>query len=226
MSWLTDLLGVYVRVGRRGFELAVQNWWLGLLVIAYQGALVGLIQLLAPLGIVGGFLLTFAMAALVSSWFALVGQVVRQGRVAPSDVPGSFGTYLWDVLTFGFFLMILQRIAGIAFADSQYLAIVFELAILVFLSAVPEEIYLAGEGGVAIFVESYKFVATNWIEWLPATAILSLIVIVASAIPFMPLAIVGGGIALGAMFIVRGLLFLELTGSSRRAREFRRRASS
>jgi hypothetical protein len=36
------------------------------------------------------------MAALVSSWFALVGgSYARAG--SPADVPGGFGTYLWDV---------------------------------------------------------------------------------------------------------------------------------
>src|SRR5262249_44168624 len=120
VGWLPGLLGVYARGGRRGVEPAGQNWWLGLLLVPDPGALVG------------GFIATFAMAALTGSWFALVGQVVRQGRVAPADVPGSFGVHLWDVLTFGFLLMILQRIAGIAFKDSQYLTIVFELAVFVF----------------------------------------------------------------------------------------------
>ena len=55
MSWLTDLLGESMRASAgAAFELAVQNWWLGILVIAYQGALIGLVQLVAPLGIVGG----------------------------------------------------------------------------------------------------------------------------------------------------------------------------
>jgi hypothetical protein len=33
------------------------------------------------------------------------------------------------------------------------------------------------------------------------------------------------GVVLAYLFVVRGLLFLELTTSSRRAREFRRRAA-
>jgi hypothetical protein len=227
VSWLGDLLGVYARVGRRGFELAIQNWWLGLVAIVYQVALLVLIQLVSPFGqLVGGFVVTLGFAALASSWFVLVRRVVREGRVALTDIPGSFGVYLGDVLTFGFMLMLLQWGVGSAIADSQYLTIVFELAIFVFFSAVPEEIYLGEVSGIAILVESYRFVAASWIEWLPATAVLWLIVFAASAVPFMPIAILTGSIALGAMFIVRGLLFLELTGSSRRAREFRRRAAS
>jgi len=224
MSWIQDLAGVYGRVIRRAADLAVRHWWLGLVSVAYQGLLLGLALLVAPLGMIGGFVLTFAMAATMSSWFVLLGHVVREGRTSLADVPGSFVVYLGDVLTFGFLLWALQFIASVAFADFSYLAIVFELALLVFLSAVPEQIYLAGETGPAVFVESYRFVAAHWIEWLPAMALLVVVVVLAMAVPFLPLAVVAGGFALAFMFIGRGLLFLELTTSSRRAREFQRRS--
>ena len=225
MSWLTDLLVVYARVLRRTSDLTVRNWWLGLVAIGYQGLLLGLIPLLATLGMVGGFLMAFAMAALLSSWLVLVGHVVRAGRTVLADLPGSFVVHLGDVLTFGFLLWALRYIAAIAFADFSYAAIVFELALLVFLSAVPEEIYLGNNAGAAVFVESYRFVAAHWIEWLPATAVLLLVTLIASAVPFLPVAVVTGGIALAFMFIGRGLLFLELSTSSRRAREFQRRVA-
>ena len=224
MSWFFDVLGVYQRVLRRGFELTVRHWWLGLVAIGYQATVLVLMPLAGPLGMVGGFLMGFAMAALMSSWLVLVGHVVRAGRTTLADLPGSFVVHMWDLLTFGFLLWALQYIAGIAFADLSYAAIVFELALLVFLSAVPEEIYLGSEAGAAIFVASYRFVAAHWIEWLPATGLLLIVTIVASALPF-PLGIVVGGIAFAFMFIGRGLLFLELTTSSRRAREYHRRAA-
>jgi hypothetical protein len=225
VSWLRDLAGVYGRVLRRAAELTVRHWWLGLVAMAYQAVLLGVVLLASQLGMVGGFLLVLAMAALASSWLVLLGHVVREGRTTLADIPGSFGVYLGDVLTFLFLLWALRFIASIAFADLAYAAIVFQLALLTFLWAVPEEIYLAGEGGVAIFVESYRFVATYWIEWLPATVLLVVWTGVVSAIPFVPLAVLAGGFALAFMFIARGLLFLELTGSSRRAREFARRAA-
>jgi hypothetical protein len=116
-------------------------------------------------------------------------------------------------------------IASLAFADFAYAEIVAELALLVFLSAVPEQMYLARETGMARFVESYRFVAANWVEWLPATALLLVVVVVLGAVPFLPLSMVLVGFGLALMTLVRGLLFLELTTSSRRAREFRRRTA-
>ncbi len=225
MSWLVDLAGVYARVARRGVLLFGRHWWLGLVFAAYQLALFTVAILAAPLGLVGGFLVAIAFAALASSGLVLLGYVVRQGRVTLADVPGSFGVYLGDVLTFGFLLWALEYVAGVVFADATYLAIVFELAVFVFLNAVPEQIYLAGEGGAAIFVGSYQFVGRYWIEWLPATAVLYLLWRAASDAPVGPLAPVLGGVALAFMLVCRGLLFLELTTSSRRAREFQRRAA-
>jgi hypothetical protein len=223
VSWLVDLLGVYRRVVRRAFDLTVKHWWLGLVALGYQGALLGLLLFAGRLGLVGGFLVTLATAALFGSWLVLVGHLVRSGRTTPADLRDSFFVHFGDVLTFGFLLFALQFIASVAFAELGYAAIVFDLAVLVFLSAVPEQIYLGGHAGAAIFVESYRFVAAHWIEWLPATALLLALTVAASLIPFAPLALVAGGIAFAFMFVARGLLFQELGSSSRRAREFQRR---
>jgi hypothetical protein len=225
MSWFIDLLGVYARVARRGLDLAVRHWWLALVALGYQAGLLGAALLLAPLGLVGGVLLTLLAAGLMSSWFVLAGTVIRDGRATPADVRGSFLVHLGDVLTFGFLLWVLRMIASLAFADFAYAEIVAELALLVFLSAVPEQMYLARETGMALFVESYRFVAANWVEWLPATALLLVVVVVLGAVPFLPLSMVLVGFGLALMTLVRGLLFLELTTSSRRAREFRRRTA-
>jgi hypothetical protein len=225
VSWLRDTLGVYGRVLRRTVQLTAAHWWLGLVAIAYEGLFRVLLLVLGPLGLVGGLLLTFATAAIFSSWLALVGHIVRSGRTNLADLRESFLVYLGDVLTFGFLLWVLQQIGSLAFTDVRYLAIVFLLALLVFLSAVPEQIYLGRQSGTAVFVESYRFVAANWIEWLPATGLLLVLTAIASGIPFMPLALVAGGVALTFMFVARGLLFLELNTSSRRQRDFQRRAA-
>jgi len=225
VSWLRDVLVVYARVLRRALDLTVKHWWLGLVAIGYQAVLLVIALIAGQLGIVGGFLMTLAMAALISSWMVLVGHLVRWGRATSRDLPESFVVYLGDVVTFLFLLWVLRYVAAIAFADLPFAAIVFHLALFVFLNAVPEQIYLGGHAGVAVFVESYRFVGAHWIEWLPATALLVLLLVVTSAVPFMPLALVLGGVALAFISIARGLLFLELTTSSRRAREFQRRAA-
>jgi hypothetical protein len=226
MSWVRDTLAIYGRVARRAVDLSVKHWWLGLVLVAYVAVFFGLVVVVSQLRLqlVGGFLLVLARAALVSSALVLLGSVVRDGRAVLAEIPGSFLVYLGEVVTFFFLLWALQYIALIAFAEAELVAIVFEFAVLVFLSAVPEQIYLGRESGAAVFVESYKFVGQYWVEWLPATALLiGLAYAAARFVPF-PLDVVAVGVAITFAFIARGLLFLELTTSSRRAREFRRRA--
>src|SRR3989442_8947946 len=97
-GWLRDTAALYVRVFRRGAELALRNWWVGLVVIVYAVLLdmVGVVT--APLGIVGGLLTYLALVACGSSWLSLVAQVIRVGRVRLEDVASSFATYFGDLL--------------------------------------------------------------------------------------------------------------------------------
>ena len=157
-GWITDTAALYGRVFRRGARLALTNWPVGLMVVAY-GALLGLV-------------------------------------------------------------------ASVVLAPFRFLAIVFGLAVLVFFNAVPELTYLGRHSAAELLVESYRFIGENWIEWFPATLALGAAVVAVAALPGGPFGIVGdagAGVLLYFMMIVRGLLFLELASSSRRAREFRRR---
>ncbi len=223
MSWLRDLLGVYGRVLRRTVELTARHWWLGLVATAYLVTLSAVRILAAPFSTAGGFASMLVTAALGSSALVLLGHVVRDGRTTPADLPGSFGVYLGDVLTFFFLMWAMGFVAAVAFANLGYAAIVFQLAVLVFLSAVPEQIYLEGETGAAVFVGSYQFVGRYWIEWLPAAALLATLIDLAGEAP-APASLALRGFVGAFAFVARGLLFRELTTSSRRARDFQRRA--
>src|SRR6266566_2752162 len=79
-----------------------------------------------------------------------------------------------------------------------------------------------------VLVESYQFIGENWIEWFPANLALLACVLGALELPAGPLGVVGAvgfGVVLYFAAIVRGLLFQELSTSSRRGREFWRRAA-
>jgi hypothetical protein len=229
VSWLGDLLTLYGRVFRRGAVLAVRNWTLALVVVVYEVALTLFAAVVAPLEFVGGVLVTIAMAALASSALVLLEAVVRTGRASWSDIGGSFATYLGDVVNVFFLLFVLRLVIQVVAPPGSPVPIVLELAIVVFLNAVPEMLYLGRQGGLALAVESYRFIGENWIEWFPPTAALYVLWRgVANAAPAGPLAPVGEVVASLVVvygFVVRGLLFIELTTSSRRGRAFQRRAS-
>src|SRR5206468_3064664 len=138
-GWLRDTAALYARVFRRGAQLALRNWWVGLVVIVYAVLLDVVAVLTAPLGIVGGLL-----------------------------------------------------------------------------------------AAAEVLVESYKFIGENWIEWFPANLLLLACVLAVLQLPAGPLGLIGTvtfGVVLYFAAIVRGLLFQELSTSSRRGREFWRRAA-
>src|SRR5262249_55315932 len=144
---------------------ALANWPVGLVVIVY-GLLVEIAMLVAaPLGIVGAFLVYLALVACGSSWLSLVAHVIRVGRIRLQDVPSSFATYFGDLLNVGFLFWGLQLIASFVLDPFPYLQIVFALAVLVFLNAVPELVYVGRHSATEVFVESYRFIGENWIEW-------------------------------------------------------------
>ena len=229
MSWLADTVAVYLRVFRQAGALILRSWVLVVAAVACTYLLRLAAVLTAPLGLVGGLLETLVAAACSSSWLALLERAIRSGRADASDVPGSFLVYLSDVLTIGFLLWLMSMVASLAFAPFPFLQIVFVLAVVTFLNAVPELIYLGRHAAAELLVASYHFVAENWIEWFPATVLLAVALAAASRlVPAGPGGIVAATVV-GLVFaygsIVRGLLFLELTQSGRRGRAFQRRAA-
>lgn len=229
MSWLSDTVAMYARVFKRAGELTVRNAVLLVVAVAYP-VLLGIAQgLLAPLGIVGGVIWTLAAAAATSSWLTMMEGVVRAGRADLRDIPGSFVTYLSELINVGFLLFLLQFVAQLVLQPFPFLEIVFALAVLVFLNAIPELIYLGRYASTELLVQSYRFIGTYWIEWFPANLLLvAALVGIGVLLPAGPYGIVTAMVAaVVALFggIMRGLLFLELTTSSRRAREFQRRAA-
>ena len=229
-GWVADTLALYGRAFRRGATLAIRNWPVGLVVVLY-GALLGVVRLIAaPLGFAGGFVVYLATVACLSSWLSLVAEVIRVGKVRWQDVPSGFAAYLNDLLTAGFLVWMLVMVASLVLAPFTFLKIVFWLALLVFFNALPELIYLGRHAGTELLVESYRFIGENWIEWFPANLALGVCVTVTRAyLPAGPFGVVvegASGVVLYFALIVRGLLFFELGSSSRRGREFRRRAAS
>jgi hypothetical protein len=227
-GWFVDTAGLYGRVFQRGAALAARNWPGGLAIAASLGLLDVAVLVGGSLGILGGFLIYLAMVACVSSWLSLVAEVLRGGRVRPRDIAGGFVTYLSDLLTVGFLFWGLSLLASIALKPFPFLYIVFQLAILVFLNAIPELVYLGRHAPAELLMESYRFIGENWIEWFPANIALGGLLLAVGTLPPGPFGLVekvGVGLVLYFALIVRGLLFQELVSSSRRAREFRRRAA-
>lgn len=230
MSWLTVTLALYRRTLARAASLTLRNWpVLGSLFV--YSAVMSVAWSLAPaLGILGGFLVSLVWAACVGSFLYLVEMMVRTSRVTLDDFRRSAGAYLWDVVGVTFVIWLAFRLLTPMLAtvpQGPMLVLGLTLAVLVFFNAVPELIYLGRCSSLELLGQSYAFIGENWIEWFPLTIALGVLVLLVSAAPVPP-ALAWAKLALVALMVsytmvVRGLLFLELHGSSRRARAFRHR---
>ncbi len=238
METILATLQMYREAFSRGAVLALRNWPVLGSVFAYSLILSVATQVAIPFGIIGGFLISVVWSACAGSFLYLVEMIVRTSKVTLQDFSRSFGAYLWDVVGVTFVLWIAMRLITPVLAQSPQgpvLLICIQLAILVLFNAVPELIYLGHHTSLALLSESYRFIADNWIEWFPPNVILLAILWYLWNLPLDVAFPVLGGVATGivrtaivALFVyfvmvVRGLLFLDLSGSTRRSRTFRRR---
>jgi hypothetical protein len=231
MTWLATILAIYGRTFRRAGVLTLRNWPVAGTAFAYSFALAAGAVLASGLGIAGGFLMSFVWAACVSSFLSLVEMILRTGSVSWDDFRRSFGVYLWDVVGVTFIVWVVFAVATPALRtlpQGPGLILGMNLVIAVLFNAVPELIYLGHHSSLELLTESYRFIADNWIEWFPATIGMAVPLVLLNELQ-LPGAFALARPALLAlwvyfMMVARGLLFLELHGSTRRARAFRHRA--
>jgi hypothetical protein len=239
VGWFRDTAELYGRAFRRGAVLTLRNWPVALVLLGFRVLLDLVDALLSTLagagqfmGLVGGLLSYLAAVAFMSAWLFLVAEVIRSGRIRPRDWLAGFGAYFGDLLTVLFLVSLLTWVGVRLVSAAPLLGIVLLLALFTFGNALPELVYLGRHPPASLFVESYRFIAENWIEWFPANILLLACVVgvtelvraVVPPVDWLPLAALVNSLALYFAMIVRGLLFLELAASSRRARAFRRAA--
>lgn len=243
IAWVRDTLGIYRRaVGSAGW-LLVQNRmlvvpalaclvapWLTLVVL---GALQ---QLLGSFGaLLAGVLGVLIQSACWSALLACTGEVIRSHRLVLGDVRAGFLAYLGDVVNVRFVLWIITFVAA---GLPGPIVVMIGLATFTFFNAVPELIYLGRHGTADLLAASYRFIGERWIEWFPLNALLLALLVGIVGVMLVPGALLAGlprgipialavaaiAVLLAFAMLVRGILFLELTQSSRRARAFHRAA--
>lgn len=230
MEWLTVTAQLYKQVYSRGVVLAAKNWPVLFTVLVYSTLLDFGAHLVAPFGLLGGFAMSLLFSACISSGLSLVETTIRTGKITLEDFRHSFGAYLYDVIGVTFvswiFFTILTPILQ-QMPNGGLLLLCINIAVFVFFNAVPELIYLGRYTVFQLLGESYAFISDNWIEWFPVTAFFLVAFVGLELLPARIPSVLHSAM-LGALLylamVVRGLLFLELHGSSRRGRAFRYRA--
>lgn len=231
VEWFLVTLRIYRKVFVRAAALAARNWPVLGTVFVYSAIMSVTAVVSWRLGILGGFLLSFVWAACVGSFLYLVEMIVRTSKVTLEDCRRSFGMYLWDVVGITFLFWIFFTLATPALLQvpqGRLILLFIQIAIFVLFNAVPELIYLGHHSAVALLTESYAFVAANWIEWFPANLAAAAILYAVDALDAPGIGIYVQRAALGLLIyfamVMRGLLFIELHGSTHRSRVFKYRA--
>src|SRR5438552_175646 len=157
--------------------------------------------------------------------------VDRHGRVTIDEVPASFAPYFSDVIGVMFVLWMVRMLLSMALMTNPQgllITLIAQLFIFVFFNAVPELIYLGHHSSLELLGESYQFIADNWIEWFPPTLVAGAIFVVLMELPLAGALVVVKWALVGLfvyfVMVLRGFLFEELQGSTRRSRAFRYRS--
>jgi hypothetical protein len=248
---LRSTLQLYLHSLREAWQRVLPGWWLIFLPVLYSPILSLVAFFTAPLGLVGGILIGLTMAACVSSYLYFIGEVVAGRRIFWRDLGESFRAYLGSVISVLFILMLIQWTLALALPPvpgAQTLRTVVNLGLLIVLNPVPEVIYQTRAQSLGVFSESWDFLRENWAEWFAPFVALAALFFFLVPLPILlaPLmlgrlfsilswnvVVLGSPSALGftlfsffifLLFMVfRGVLFRELSGSTRRQRLFRAR---
>ena len=240
MQTLQVTLWMYAVALRRSLECVGRNWVVSFAPVAYGLGLAVAASLVAPLGIIGGLLLSVASQACVSSGLFLIKNIIESNKADINDFLNGFAVYLWELIGIAFILWIPMRIAASALAPMPNGALIYlliKLVLYILLNAVPELIYQTRTSGLELIGASYNFIVENWLEWLVPNLVLAaagfyllgLVEPFLYGLPrFLEFFLYSFLVGLGLTYFMtfRGFLFAQLHGTTRRSRLYRYKAQS
>jgi len=238
MQIIQVTLWMYATALKRSLECVRKNWVVSFAPVVYGIGLSIVGTLVAPFGIIGGFLYSLASSACASSALFLIKNMVESGKTDVRDFLNGFTVYLWEVIAIGFILWIPMWAVATSLASVPNGALIFllmQLCLYIILNAVPELIYQSRASGLELIGASYNFIVENWIEWLVPNLILFvvgyfLLNFVGAFFYGMPgfvqlfLYALVLGLCLTYFMTFRGFLFAQLYGTTRRSRIYRYKA--
>jgi len=223
---------------KTGEGLRRNAWTLLLPMLLTVGAmLAGMI--VAPLGLIGGFVLGFVMAALTASYLYFLSEIVAGSPVKFEELKQSFGPYLWSVINVLFiFFVVRLAVTLLGGGSAGILMLALTLVAMIAFNALPETLYIRGTyNGLDTLRSSFEFLRDNLLAWaipnVPAVALLIFglpiinAIVVRALFGVLPMTVVSivlsaiAGVFIHVAMIFRGHLYKELAGTTHRQRMFR-----
>lgn len=162
--------------------------------------------LLAPLGMVGGFILSLVFIGILSLYYSWISETVEKNKLQARNLtdfnPGMF----LNIVGVGFILFIAELVfkSVSVGADAAWMMACFSFAIAFLFNALPEVVIIHRYDGLNAFQNAFYFIRANWVEWyIPYLIVLAPWAIINPA--DLLLSFSQGNVLIPAISIVQGL---------------------
>ena len=164
------MLSLYRKVTVEAARRAIAAWPVALSLVVYAVIVVAAAIAFTPLGIIGGLLVGFIVAACWSSYLELLSQAVAGAklRIRWDDFKRTFMVRFWDVISVMFAFWIISFVTGpfVRGPSGPAAAAIIGFAIAFFFNAVPELLYQGSSRSFALLLDSARFMFRFPVVWL------------------------------------------------------------
>jgi hypothetical protein len=178
------MLSLYRQVTVLAARRAVAGWPAALSLVGYAAILVPTSMVAVQLGMLGGFLLGFVLAACWSSYLELISQVVAAGklRLSWAEVKRTFAARLWDVISvmFAFWIISFLTRPLTSGPNGAALSAILGLGMAFFFNVVPELLYQGQSRSFGLLLQSGRFMVAHPVVWLLPNVVFAAIALAAS----------------------------------------------
>jgi hypothetical protein len=192
-------------------EALIKNWKIivGSFCLYFALQIVG--EIVAPLGIAGGFIYSLAFCACLSLYYSWIYQAVKKSRLDWKDLTEFDIDLFLVVISASFMLFLIDFMTRPVLQDANGLQIklIVSFAVVFMFNVLPEVIYFKGAQSVYAFSEALKFTKENWIEWyIPFIVMLSPWLLMGSSIYAVLLSFALVSPLLPTVILISGLQFI------------------
>jgi hypothetical protein len=225
---MIQTLRIYGRCAAKIPGALARSPWVVVVPLVFSTVLTFAATAVAPLGIVGGFIMGLITTAVAASGLYVIAELLGGRPVKPNDLITGLRNYFWPVMNVGFVAWMASIVIGLATQNMQNgaaLSIALWGVAFVLLNATPETIYLRGVyGGMDVLSTAFGFMQEHWLEWLLPNIVFGALYlfVLPLVMELLPAGIVGTilgavvqGIVILPILLFRGFLFEALDGRRR-----------
>lgn len=245
MNFIEDIIQTNRGIVSKSFKLAIKNWRIFLVGIAYLILynVMGIVTSYA--GILGGIINALFQSAIISNYLYLIENIINYNRITLENFKSGFLVYIrkiYSILIIFFIVelgmnLFLNPILFSMGTIGRSLLVMIRVAAFIMLNSLPEVIYQKHYERLEIITYSFEFIKENWPQWfIPNGIIVAIVYIVHIAVnrvlfltglgtSFLVASIIRAAVyqlVLAYAMIYRGQLFNILSTSTRRKRMFMR----